>query len=251
MKLSEALSILKENDYLTEFLNSSVTFEQLVNLLAKSNIVSKNIHIIDREGNVLAIQNPEEDLTEDDLYDYTDKLDKLITKLANFVKKYGWELKHTSYNKDALMVFNDECNAIEVLLYNRSEDTHDYGNVFYHNTTLSKEELIDSNKGLRVKTRFKEITDPKIYLVSAKLLDMNCDKVKTMYPGETILDKAVSYYCDHEFGDYLYKIILPNNYIVKKDAEHSDISQNSPEVYVTQNIPAKFIQYIGTIDEFL
>lgn len=250
MKLSEALSILKENNYLAEFLTTSVTIQQLVNLMIKNNIISNNVTIVD--DSTLLVQNINDDLSEDDVYDYTDKMDEFIVKLANFIKRYGWEFKHTSFGKDAFLTFDDEHNAVEILLYNRSNDTKDYGNEFYHVTRLSKEQLIDSGNGLRVKTKFKDIAEPKIYLVSAKLINMECNDVKTQYTGETTLQKVISYYCDHDiFGDYLYKITLPNNYIVKKDAEHSDISQNSPEVYVTQNIPAKFIQYVGTVDELM
>ena len=250
MNLNEALKILKENNYLAEFLNTSVSLDQLVKLMVKNNIISDDV-IIEHDCDVIYVQNLEEDLTSDDVYDFSKKCEKFIDRLAVFIRKYGWEFIHTSFSKADILNFNDEYNKVEIALYNRSRDTHDYGTEFYHLTTLTKEEIIDSNKGLRVKTRFSEITEPKIYLLSAKLINMKHPRVNSMYTGDTTLKKVLSYYADHDFGDNLYKITLPKNYIVKKDAEHSDMSQNSPEVYVTQNIPAKYITYVGSINDML
>jgi len=250
MKLNEALKILKENDYLAEFLNTSVSLDQLVKLMVKNNIISDDV-IIEHDCDAIGVQNLEEDLTRDDVYNFSKKCEKFIDRLAVFIRKYGWEFIHTSFSKADILNFNEETNKVEIVLYNRSRDTHDYGTEFYHSTTLTKEEIIDSNKGLRVKTRFSEITEPKIYLLSAKLINMKHPRVNSMYTGDTTLKKVLSYYADHDFGDNLYKITLPKNFIVKKDAEHSDMSQNSPEVYVTQNIPAKYITYVGSINDML
>ena len=248
MNLNEAITVLKENDYIVEFLTKSVTLKQLVNLLVKNNIISKNVAF--GLGDWLYVQNPEEDLTEDDVYDFTEKMEKFIDRIATFIKKYGWEYMHTSYSKDSFLEYNTEHNAVQILLYNRSEDTHDYGNEFYHQTNRTKEQIIDSGTGLRVKTVMSDITEPKIYLVSAKILNMDPPgHVIRQYNGSNTLERVLSYYADHEFGDYLYKITLPDNYIVKKDAEHGDLSPNSPEVYVTQNIPAKFITYVGNVND--
>ena len=250
MNLNEALKILKENNYLAEFLNTSVSLDQLVKLMVKNNIISDDV-IIEHDCDAISVQNPEEDLTSDDVYNFSEKCEKFIDRLAVFIRKYGWEFIHTSFSKADILNFDDENNKVEIVLYNRSRDTHDYGTEFYHSTTLTKEEIIDSNKGLRVKTRFSEITEPKIYLLSAKLINMKHPRVNSMYTGDTTLKKVLSYYADHDFGDNLYRITLPKSYIVKKDAEHSDMSQNSPEVYVTQSIPAKYITYVGSINDML
>ena len=107
MNLNEALKILKENNYLAEFLNTSVSLDQLVKLMVKNNIISDDV-IIEHDCDAISVQNPEEDLTHDDVYDFSEKCEKFIDRLAVFIRKYGWEFIHTSFSKADILNFDDE-----------------------------------------------------------------------------------------------------------------------------------------------
>ena len=225
MNLNEAISILKSNNYICEFLNHAIDKDLLKSLIEKE----FGLELIDNEQQYIfaddAIDNRNSCIFINS--DENMNLNKIKDKIANFVAKYGWQLRDILTNGTKL-----ELDCPEKL--KRDLNGH---NLFTHVSVAPPSVILKT--GLRRKA-FNRVYMTKI------------DEIPK--PGDEGLieglpkdiDKLNWRNFDYDTCRFLYLIDLPKNIQVHIDPEFGDYDT---AYFTTIPIPPKYIKYLGYTEE--
>lgn len=278
MNLNEAINLLKNSNYICEFLEKSVTLKKLVELLKTNNIVPYNTKLYDydemndADDNILVIKlnsfkkflnlqqlpNYNENSF---LNDENDIYRKFRDNIDTFLNKYGWSIIPSRDKSYGFIVDQKYENNIEIyirknnILYNKK----DYGNIALHISTVPPDVILKT--GLKCKGSYTVYNEKRIYLF---LLNKMVETCKDYYANENIsVNKIINYIIkslnsitynnssDKETNKprYVYKVIIPENYKIHEDQELNSFSNSCGAIYVNNYIPNTYITYISKINE--
>lgn len=225
MKLNEAIHILESNNYICEFLEHAISKEKLKALLEKE----FDLDLEDRLDQYAFADSAIDAGNSCIFVNYTDiNLNTIKDKIANFVAKYGWQLRDILTNGTKL-----ELDCPEKL--KRDLNGH---NLFTHVSVAPPSVILKT--GLRRKA-FNRVYMTKI------------DEIPK--PGDEGLieglpkdiDKLDWRNFDYDTCRFLYLIDLPKNIQVHIDPEFGD---EDTAYFTTIPIPPKYIKYLGYMDEY-
>lgn len=240
MNLKEALSILKNNNYLVEFLQDTrmVNYDKVIARINKEcGTDFKRIH--DEYPTFLT--------TEFDKFDK--KLCSKIEKIANiyhmhadFMKGYEGGYNDNLPQPNMTLCLDSSSSREPERIY---KPIHNY-RLFFHGSHGSPEIIMRT--GLRPKEchGFAGVEGPehRVYLSSM-------DKWRTITDGlsiEELADIIIKSYDNGILAEYWYLVKLPKNFPIKNDPEGIDPNEPSWEedwVYTLHTIPPKYILYIN------
>jgi hypothetical protein len=277
MDIIEAINLLKNSNYICEFLEKSVSLKKLVELLKTNNIVPYNTKIYDYDemnnngdDNILVIklnsfkkflnlrQLPDYD-ENSFLNDKNDIYRKFRDNIDTFLNKYGWSIIPSRDKSFGFIVDQKYENNIEIyirknnILYNKK----DYGNIALHISTIPPDVILKT--GLKCKGSYTVYDEKRIYLFLLNKMvetckdyysDKNINKSKIInYIIKTL--ESITYNTSDNTSNsrYVYKIIIPQNYEIHEDQELNSFDNSCGAIYVNNYIPKNYITYIGKIDE--
>lgn len=218
MNLNEALNILESNNYIYEFLEHSVSKEQLQKLIEKRfRLFLKDCSIKDYDLYANSIIDSNKACSFKALNRST--LKPIEEKLAKFVEKYGWYLRDV----------RDDIIYLEDVKGLRKDSRNEY--CFIHMSYTSPEIILKT--GLRPKTY------NRIYLCQIK----NKDELDDSNIIHEIPPKSSNN--DEEIYHYMYLIELPKNIPIYTDPEYGE---EDSACFIDVPIPPKYITYIGYVN---
>lgn len=225
MKLNEAIRILESNNYICEFLEHAISKEKLKALLEK-------------EFGLELIENEHQYIFADDAIDNRNScifinsneninLNKIKDKIANFVEKYGWQLRDILTNGTKL-----ELDCPEML--KRDLNGH---NLFMH-VSIAPPSVI-------LKTGLRRKAFNRVYMTKIDEIPKPGDEglIEGLPEDIDTLDWRNLDYSSYRF---VYLINLPKNIKLHIDPEFGD---EDTAYFTTIPIPAKYIKYLGYTEE--
>lgn len=225
MNLNEAISILKSNNYICEFLNHAIDKDLLKSLIEKE----FGLELIDSEQQFIfaddAIDNRNSCIFINS--DKNTNLNKIKDKIANFVEKYGWQLRDILTNGTKL-----ELDCPEKL--KRDLNGH---NLFMH-ISIAPPSVI-------LKTGFRRKAFNRVYMTKIDEIPKPGDEgLIEGLPKD--IDKLDWRNLDYSSYRFIYLIDLPKNIKLHIDPEFGDYDT---AYFATIPIPPKYIKYLGYTEE--
>lgn len=229
MNLNEALSILKENKYLVEFLHNTKMLDE-----------QKVIDRINKEFNAHFKRLNK-------VFASTDKNDinlsqKDISKIANIYSMYAKVIKNLKCNElpreNIIIVLDSYSTQREDRIFKPLN----HSRLFLHYSDTGPDIIMRT--GLRPKHADKD-WEARIYLSSLGKWDDIDDNTSV----EELADKIMEYYEDEE-ECYHYLIKLPENYPIINDPESiGEYEFETDWTYTLHSIPPQYILYLDGIDD--
>lgn len=250
MNLKEALFVLRNNDYLVEFLQDTKMFN--TDIIIKRINKDLNLNFVRVAGNtsspVYITRNP-----------VSKEIRKKIEKIANIYNMHTWicddwknyssRIKlplpnvcisfHTSSSNDPLRIYNPRNNV----------------RLFVHGSDISPEIILKI--GLRPKAGKNgehenwanvEGVEKRIYMSSIEKWEGITDESST----EELADRILKDY-DNGYGKYWYLIKLPKHFQIRNDPEGVNDEEYRDEdldwTYTLHSIPPQFLLFIAGEDD--
>ena len=238
MKLNEALDILKDNNYLVEFLQNTkmLDYDKVIDRINKT--LDRDFK---RDNNkyykVLPVYKTTKDI----------KINKLEKKLIQKIARI--------YNMSVYFRENEQDGFLSITLDSSSlnEPTRIYKpfnniRLFIHGSTIAPDIIMKT--GLRPQLAIKawanvQGPEKRVYLSSLEKHEDITDNT----PLEKIVDQIFNYY-DNGYGKYWYLVKLPKHFKIHNDPEgvDLDVTWELDWVYTLNAIPPQYILYINGED---
>lgn len=244
MNLHEALKILKENNYLTEFLQTTSPISS--NVIIKH--IVKEVEKVTGDKCTYTVAFHDDDYDEDfnynlvcdGLFEDGELKDDLLLKILRPLKT------KFQYNCRIGAIYPEESRVIITvwnLSPNANSNTYKFpvGNrIFVHNSKVSPDIIMKS--GLRCRTT-DYYGEPRLYFMSCENFDGSLtDLVKSLKMPE-----PDGFY---PYGENKYLTVLPKHIKVRHDSENSD----GEWCFIVENIPPQNVLYISddiSVEEIL
>lgn len=235
MKLNEALKLLKENNYLAEFLQTTTPISSSV--VIKS--IAKEIEKITGDRCTYTVNFHDDESGEDfsynlvcdGLFENGELKDDLLLKILNSTNtKFQYNCRiYGKYPEESRVTI-----SVSNLSPNAKSNTYKFpiGNrIFVHNSKVSPDIIMKS--GLRCKAN-DYYGEPRLYFMSYE----NYDGSLTDIIKELKTPEADGFY---PYGENKYLTVLPKHIKVRHDPENPD----GEWCYIVENIPPQNILYIS------
>lgn len=232
MKLDEAINLLKESNYLVEFVQTSIPLDVLIHLLKKE--FGIQFTDITTAKHSFIVLNGDEKLT----------LQK-AHQIANFIKKYGYRLDN----------YAAEHINIEPIHKNHFKKS-DFG-CYVHQSyappqIVFKTGLRCKSKGGRLylfgyKTKEEALAHYENFIKTwPKEVDASSGEYNNVYGNKAYLQEVDGY--EDEGGFYTYIVEVPENCAIHKDLEYGEFDEvEGTACYIESPIPPENIKaYLGS-----
>jgi hypothetical protein len=261
MNLNEALSILKNNNYLVEFLHDTKMFNtdiviKRINKETGANF--KKVRIKDN-GHATTYISTKITVKNKDIIDKIREIAKIYNMSALIMSNYTSYTKNFPLPNVAVKLESDSIND-PYRVYKPVNNSR----LFIHWSKMPPEVI--QRTGLRVKNIFNnneyfikdENYERRIYLSSLEKWDEIKDDM-SLNKIINIIQKRINTDCENGRlslkddpnyqGKYMYLVKLPDNFPIRNDPEGVvDLGEYECDwVYTVHNIPPKYILYLASI----